>query len=330
MQINGQDFKVVNLFDHIVTVPDCLVLGENKLGGGHGESKLYFGTKEEMRAFFGKAGFNAPCFVLKEDLITYLETLKEEYMHPSQPYRGAATFPSLWEERMKKVKSLPEVITFQVSDQTQIQGPRGYINSSDFGYQLIRELSLPLVSYISAMEIKDKSGQSLFYWKLFVDFDAIAEKKNGPLVFIYGKGIVSKVQPKEQEESPKTQEIRNARIGQGKYREKLLEECPYCPITMISDDRLLIASHIKPWAVSTDKEKIDSKNGFMLSPLYDKLFDRGFITFTDDKHVKISNWISAQNWKRIGIRDNDYFQALPIDEARKIYLAFHRKSVFKG
>ena len=134
----------------------------------------------------------------------------------------------------------------------------------------------------------------------------------------------------EQQESPKNQEIRKARIGQGKYRELLLEECPFCPITMISDDRLLIASHIKPWAVSTDKEKIDPQNGFMLSPLYDKLFDRGFITFTDDKHVQLSNWISAQNWKRIGIHDNDFFQALPINEARKVYLEFHRKSVFKG
>ncbi|WP_428075677.1 HNH endonuclease [Candidatus Avelusimicrobium luingense] len=330
MQINGQNFKVENLFDHIVTVPDCIVLGDNKLGGGHGESKLYFGTKEEMRSFFGKAGFVAPCFVLKKDLITYLETLKEEYMHPSQPYRGAKEFPTLWAERMKKVQTLPEVIPFNVTDQTQIQGPRGYINSSDFGYQLIRELSLPLVSYISAMEIKDSSGHSLFYWKLFVDFDAIAEKKNGPLVFIYGKGVANKGQENEQEESPKNQEIRKARIGQGKYRELLLEECPFCPITMISDDRLLIASHIKPWAVSTDKEKIDPQNGFMLSPLYDKLFDRGFITFTDDKHVQLSNWISAQNWKRIGIHDNDFFQALPITEARKVYLEFHRKSVFKG
>jgi hypothetical protein len=42
----------------------------------------------------------------------------------------------------------------------------------------------------------------------------------------------------------------HARIGQGKYREKLLKQCPICPITLVSDDRLLIASHIKPWAKS--------------------------------------------------------------------------------
>jgi hypothetical protein len=29
-----------------------------------------------------------------------------------------------------------------------------------------------------------------------------------------------------------------ARVGQGKYREKLLKECPCCPITLVSDERL--------------------------------------------------------------------------------------------
>jgi hypothetical protein len=36
----------------------------------------------------------------------------------------------------------------------------------------------------------------------------------------------------------------HARIGQGKYREKLLKQCPICPITLVSDDRLLIASKV--------------------------------------------------------------------------------------
>lgn len=55
-------------------------------------------------------------------------------------------------------------------------------------------------------------------------------------------------------------EISKAREGQGKYRELLLEQCHFCPITMISDERLLIASHIKPWAASSDDEKIDPYN----------------------------------------------------------------------
>ena len=99
---------------------------------------------------------------------------------------------------------------------------------------------------------------------------------------------------------------------------------------MINDERLLIASHIKPWAVANNKEKIDPKNGFILSPLYDKLFDRGFITFTDERRVLVSNWLSPRNQKRIDLKNNDFFQMLPIDEFRKKYLEYHRELVFKG
>ena len=49
--------------------------------------------------------------------------------------------------------------------------------------------------------------------------------------------------------------IVRARVGQGEYRTKLLGECPFCPITLVTDDRLLIASHIKPWIKSDNKEK---------------------------------------------------------------------------
>ncbi|MGM9821037.1 MAG: HNH endonuclease, partial [Muribaculaceae bacterium] len=92
----------------------------------------------------------------------------------------------------------------------------------------------------------------------------------------------------------------------------------------------LIASHIKPWAVASDKEKLDSKNGFILSPLYDKLFDRGFITFTEDRKIVLSNWISPANKKRLGVVDGQFVQMLPLDDARQEYMKFHRSSVFKG
>jgi predicted restriction endonuclease len=166
-----------------------------------------------------------------------------------------------------------------------------------------------------------------------VDFDAIAEKEKA-LVFTYGKKLKDNTD-KENEiviaESEVQKQIRYARNGQGKYREAMLEDCMYiCPITMINDERLLIASHAKPYAVSTDEEKVDPKNGFILSALMDKLFDRGFITFSDDKHLILSQQITPKNWERMGLRNGQYIQALPLDEQRKKYLDFHRKSVFHG
>lgn len=328
MEINGEKFKVKEIFDNFLTVPDCWVKNPNKLGAGNGEAKLYISTKEVMRSFYGASGFRAKCFLLKSDLIDYMNAIKSEYFHPSFEYRASKNLPALWSERMDKIRMLDDVIMFDILDQDQIAGERGYVNSSDFGYQLIRELSLPLVSYISAMQLVDMSGSVLYYWKLFVDFDAIQDKQNA-LVFVYGKKHDEEVvQP--QKETKKDKDLRSAREGQGKYRELLLEECPFCPITKINDERLLIASHIKPYAVSNDQEKLDPKNGFMLSPMYDKLFDRGFITFTDDKRMFVSDWISPKNQQRIGLINGDYIQALPLDDARKEYLKFHRSSVFHG
>ncbi len=329
MDINGQKFTIKDIFDIPATVPDCIVVSKNKLGTGHGEAKFYIASKDKMRGFYGGEGFNVRCFLLKEDLIAYMNAMQSEYFHPTQEYRGREELADLWKVRMEKVSQLNDVIEFNIQDQVQIEGPRGYVNSSDEGYNLIRELSLPLVSYVSAMELADARGESIYYWKLFADFDAISDKASAT-VFKYGKKEKEVKNAKEKREEKKENELKQARIGQGLYREKLLNECPFCPITMINDERLLIASHIKPWAVASNKERVDPKNGFMLSPLYDKLFDRGFITFTDERRVKVSNWLSPQNQKRIGLKNDDFFQLLPVDEERKRYLAYHRDFVFKG
>ena len=324
-----------DVFPSMMTVPDCLVVQKNKLGGGHGEAKLYVASKDVMRNFYGPEGFRATCFLLKSDLIAYMMAIKNEYFEPSQEYAGKELFPQLWGERMRMIQNLDEVIYFNIYDQKQIEGPRGYVNSNDLGYKLIREIALPLVSYIYAEKIM-LDGEYKFYWRLFVDFDAIWERKNGPLVFSYGKlkngeeggELITDATSKEAEEIK--QKLKRVREGQQRYREKLLEQCPFCPFTMISDERLLVASHIKPWAASSDEEKIDPNNGFILSPLYDKLFDKGFITFTKTRHVVISNYIAPFQWRRIGLKGGEFLQGLPMDDKRAEYLEFHHDAVFKG
>lgn len=339
IQLGGEKFKFIDVFPKILTVPDSFVVRNNKIQTtkdktkeSHGEAKLYISSKDIMRDFYGHEGFRVTCFMLKQDLINYLNTLKTEYLNPSQAYRGMDSFAALWEERMNKVKLLQdEIIIFEVSDQTQIKGPRGYVNSSDKGYKLIRELSLPLISYILVKKLSDNAGSQLYYWKLFVDFDAIEQMKSLPTVFTYGK---SKMQDQEAEnietqieEEVKT--IKRGRDGQQKYREKLLEQCPFCPFTMVADDRLLIASHIKPWAVADENERTDPYNGYMLTPTYDRLFDQGFITFTEDRHVHISNFLSKRTCKQLGLEDDKFIQMLPMDKKRIKYLEFHKQSVFK-
>ena len=333
-QINKNHLNTGEVFPTMVTVPDCLVVGSNKLGGGHGERKLYISSKDTMHEFFGKPGFTDRCFLLKSDLLTYMKSIENEYKDPSQNYAGKEDLPKLWKIRMEKVQHLNDIIYFDIHDQTQIQGPRGYVNSEDKNYNLIRELALPLVSYIYIEKIEINKDNYIYYWRLFVDFEAIWEKKNGPLVFNYGNNkhedksaLDSSIQKEIDDQNKQLANIRN---GQQRYREQLLLQCPFCPITKISDERLLIASHIKPWAASSKEERIDPYNGFILSPLYDALFDKGFITFTKNRHIVISNYISPHQWKLIGLKGGEFIQALPMDEKREKYLEFHHDAVFKG
>ena len=332
MRIDGKTYKFQDV-SRILTVPDCNVLGPNKLGTGNGEAKFYFGSKSDLHLFVLGAS-TIDCFFLKSDLLKYMQIAEKEYKFPTQNYAGKSKMPELWEERVQSLLKMPDIIEFKVHVQTQIAGPRGYINSNDLAYKLFRTLSLPLISYISIMRLSDPKGAIRYYWKLFVDFDALKQRGLTPQVFTYGKGgVSSNVNPssKQEKETPVSARTSNRdAVAQKKYRDKLLEECPYCPITKISDERLLLASHIKPYSVSEDDEAFDPKNGFILSPLYDRLFDQGFISFDEKKCMMVSNWISPSNQTKCDIKSGKYVQALPLDGEREKYLQYHRQFVFKG
>ena len=163
MIIEGEKYKFVDTYETPITVADSWVMPKNKLGDGNGEAKLYVGSRDKMESFFGEIGFTATCFVLRQDLQAYMLAIKSEYLTPSQEYRGKDEMRMLWSERMEKINELPSgIIVFSVKEQSQIAGPRGYVNSTDKVYRLIREVSLPLVSYISAMRL-DYNGQTMFY-----------------------------------------------------------------------------------------------------------------------------------------------------------------------
>ena len=322
MNILGPDYNVIDVYDQSITIPDSYVVNDNKTGKGHGEAKLYMGSKDAMRNFYAgnpyTEGFVVKCFVLKRDLVSLLKTIKHEYQHPSIKYRGMAgkkNMLHLWKKRLKEAEALNDIILFEIKDQKQIKGLRGYVNSTkrkSEGYDLIRAMALPFVSYISVMKLKrSEDGELLFYWRPFADFTQMASMQFAAQN--YGKG--------------KQQESSRNRKSQVKYREELYNEFKHCPFTHIDEFKLLIASHIKPHAVSTKKEQADPNNGLMLSPLYDKLFDKGYISFKENGELLISDWLSPQNRSRISFEYSP--EDLFLNEQRKEYLKYHRVNVFK-
>lgn len=326
MLINSKEFLPIDTREKI-TMADSFVVRANKLGSGNGESKLYIGNEGEvLRNFYGASGFKDKCFILREDLVNFLNDLKAEYTSPQLPYKKKEELPALYFSRLKKILALPQFIWFSIEEQTQIEGSRVYINSTDANYQLIRELSLPNLSYISLMKLSASDGEVVYYIRLFTDFMDSFGAMTHPAEIQKEEELVKENTSLSQEE--KLQTVK-ARIGQGKYRKQLLEQCPFCPVTLVSDDRLLIASHIKPWAASEQHEKTDPKNGFMFTPTIDYLFDSGFITFEDSKKMIISPWLSKPTIHRLNIKPMRIIEQLPVI-GREKYLNYHREKVFKA
>lgn len=117
----------------------------------------------------------------------------------------------------------------------------------------------------------------------------------------------------------------NARVGQGRFREDLIRLRSCCAVTRYDFAPILTASHIKPWKASSNKERLDPFNGFLLIPTLDKVFDGGFITFTDEGRVKISKELRAPS--DLGIDPTLRAEVLP--ENRE-FLAYHREVRFRG
>ena len=116
MRINDKEYTIIDTLDNIITIPDCWVLGGNKIGTGHGEAKLYLGSKTSMRDFFGEEGFLAKCFILKSDLQTYLSIVKDEYTNPSYEYSKKLNFPTIWKSHKATIDGLENIIFFNVKD----------------------------------------------------------------------------------------------------------------------------------------------------------------------------------------------------------------------
>lgn len=119
-----------------------------------------------------------------------------------------------------------------------------------------------------------------------------------------------------------------SRRGQGVFKANVRLNEGRCRVTGISDQRFLIASHIKPWRLSDDQEKLDGCNGLLLSPHIDRLFDLGYISFEDDGTIKKSPDLPTDVWAAWGLLDN--VNVGRFNDKQSAYLGFHRSNVFRS
>ncbi|HEY4437167.1 MAG TPA: HNH endonuclease [Lelliottia sp.] len=118
-----------------------------------------------------------------------------------------------------------------------------------------------------------------------------------------------------------------ARIGQGTFRNSCLKIYPACPVTGISFEPLLKASHIKRWSdCLTAQERLDPYNGIMLTAHIDALFDSGWISFANGGEILISNQLDFGTCDRLGLPE----KITQLPHQTIFYMEWHRKHIFKA
>ena len=136
---------------------------------------------------------------------------------------------------------------------------------------------------------------------------------------------------------------RKIRLAQHRFAQEVLQNCGracvfcgFAPHTLPERSGLLRASHIKPWAVSNQHERVDVYNGLVACPLHDAAFDQGYLTVDDTYHIRQATMLqkSIEHDYQVGLFFRDVLKInllLPPDAKMpaQTYLEYHRLNCFR-
>ncbi|CAN7144030.1 HNH endonuclease [Paraburkholderia terricola] len=132
---------------------------------------------------------------------------------------------------------------------------------------------------------------------------------------------------REKQRLPQTTEAERwavQRVGQDLFRNALLDYWQgRCCVTGLAVPTLLRASHIRPWAkCQSDDERLDVFNGLLLAPHIDALFDDGWISFSDQGSLLLSEALPPAARVQVGVSSDWTIRSLK--PSHLPYLTFHR------
>jgi putative restriction endonuclease len=121
------------------------------------------------------------------------------------------------------------------------------------------------------------------------------------------------------------------RIGQSEFRSLVLSNFQStCCLSGISEEGLLVASHIIPW--SHDKSKRgDPGNGLCFFVEFDKYFDKGLISISDDFSVIVSSRCSSFSRPlrdRLAALEGRKMASPSVTPINLAFLRYHRQNIF--
>jgi hypothetical protein len=130
--------------------------------------------------------------------------------------------------------------------------------------------------------------------------------------------------PAAESQSTEVQRLVRQRVGQDRYRQAMLSYWGgACAVTGLTLQPALRASHAKPWAdCTTDAERLDVFNGFLLSANLDALFDKFLISFSVAGDLMVSSLLSLADRQLLGIDAS--LKLRWVAPAHVKYLTFHR------
>lgn len=117
-----------------------------------------------------------------------------------------------------------------------------------------------------------------------------------------------------------------SRVGHGVLKKKLLQRECKCKVCGLSDERFLIASHIKPWSQSDAQERLDIENVLLLCPHHDAVFDKGYITFDADGTLVISSELSYESKTLLNLVEG---KKVTLSSRNGHYLKWHKENLFR-
>lgn len=215
----------------------------------------------------------------------------------------------------------PDVFSYtgegQIGDMKFTNGNRALRDHVNTGKRvfLFESLGKGLVQFIAELEVIDYGPVNTL--------DTKGIMREGIVFFFKRKGVYLPAQAQKLVSEPKwmdTIEWQKAdipneterkglvisRVGQGVYRKKIIHRWEYqCAVTGFNNLDVLIASHILPWASSTNQERLDVNNGILLSPTYDALFDQHYISFENRGNIILSDAIEVAAFQKIGVKGSE-------------------------
>jgi putative restriction endonuclease len=137
---------------------------------------------------------------------------------------------------------------------------------------------------------------------------------------------------------------RKIRLAQHRFAHEVLQNCGracvfcgFAPHSLPERSGLLRASHIKPWAVSNQHERVDVFNGLTACPLHDAAFDQGYLTVDNAYQIRKASVLleSVERDYRAKLFFEDVLSTsllLPIEAKLpgQQYLDYHQHHCFRG